>query len=220
MTSNNAVHPSVPLLTSNGEKTAAKAKGSKTSSSQQKKSKKPSNEGDNETSSRQAENLKWKTIRSEVLATFFASKKAKGDDSDAKKTFDKDVLRGITVRPSGKFQAQLYFGGRSRYIGVFNSEFDAASAYEMIRSRLKDDSKSGPLSQLKQDPKSEGSLSESPSSSTISEARDGKESKITKATALTAGTATTTTTMMRSITPSPTPRGNRRGEPTKVVSQA
>jgi uncharacterized protein YkvS len=42
------------------------------------------------------------------------------------------------VRPSGKFQAQLYFDGRYRHIGVFDSKFEAATVYEMIRRKLKE----------------------------------------------------------------------------------
>jgi len=41
--------------------------------------------------------------------------------------------RGITVRPSGKWQVQLYYAGKSRYIGVFDSKLDAAVAYELAR---------------------------------------------------------------------------------------
>lgn len=47
------------------------------------------------------------------------------------------VLRGITQRPSDKWQAQIYYKGKSRYIGVFNSQRDAAVAYELCRSRIK-----------------------------------------------------------------------------------
>jgi len=50
--------------------------------------------------------------------------------------------RGITIRPSGKWQVQLYYAGKSRYIGVFLSRLDAAVAYELARecySKFKDD---------------------------------------------------------------------------------
>ena len=47
------------------------------------------------------------------------------------------VLRGITQRPSDKWQAQIYYKGESRYIGVFNSQRDPAVAYELCRSRIK-----------------------------------------------------------------------------------
>ena len=46
-------------------------------------------------------------------------------------------LRGITQRPSNKFQAQVYHQGKSRYIGVFETQRDAAIAYEMVRSKIK-----------------------------------------------------------------------------------
>jgi hypothetical protein len=44
--------------------------------------------------------------------------------------------RGVTVRPSGKWQAQLYYAGKSRYIGVFESLEDACYAYEVARQVL------------------------------------------------------------------------------------
>lgn len=48
------------------------------------------------------------------------------------------ILRGVTQRPSGKWQAQLYFAGKSRYIGVFDSREKAALAYEIAREKLKE----------------------------------------------------------------------------------
>jgi hypothetical protein len=44
--------------------------------------------------------------------------------------------RGVTVRPSGKWQAQLYYAGKSRYIGVFDCREDACYAYEVAREVL------------------------------------------------------------------------------------
>lgn len=41
------------------------------------------------------------------------------------------------MRPSGKWQAQLYFAGKSRYIGVFDTREKAALAYEIAREKLK-----------------------------------------------------------------------------------
>jgi hypothetical protein len=43
---------------------------------------------------------------------------------------------GVTMRPSGKWQAQLYYLGKSRYIGVFNDKEEAFSIYRFIRKRL------------------------------------------------------------------------------------
>lgn len=155
----------------------------------------------------EAQNAKWKSIRAEVLAIFNGAKKL-GIRTETK-TFDKEVLRGITVRPSGKFQAQLYFGGRSRYIGVFDSEYEAASAYEMIRSRLK----------------TEGGKEGKPvSTPNIYWVRKDKDVKATsqavkkdmdvKATAQTVSPSTLT----RSITPSPTPRNDLNGKAGKFVT--
>eukprot|EP00816_Leptocylindrus_hargravesii_P013910 CAMPEP_0196809502 /NCGR_PEP_ID=MMETSP1362-20130617/9430_1 /TAXON_ID=163516 /ORGANISM="Leptocylindrus danicus, Strain CCMP1856" /LENGTH=503 /DNA_ID=CAMNT_0042184215 /DNA_START=545 /DNA_END=2056 /DNA_ORIENTATION=+ len=47
------------------------------------------------------------------------------------------LLRGVTMRPSGKWQAQLYYAGKSRYIGVFDTRENAATAYEIARQKLK-----------------------------------------------------------------------------------
>merc|ERR1740124_1215554 len=49
------------------------------------------------------------------------------------------ILRGVTMRPSGKWQAQLYYAGKSRYIGVFDTREKAALAYEIAREKLKTD---------------------------------------------------------------------------------
>ena len=39
--------------------------------------------------------------------------------------------RGVTVRPSGKWQAQIYFCGQSRYIGVYETSRKAAAAFDV-----------------------------------------------------------------------------------------
>lgn len=41
--------------------------------------------------------------------------------------------RGITLRPSGKWQVQYFWCGKSRYIGVFPSKEEAFAAYEVTR---------------------------------------------------------------------------------------
>ena len=47
------------------------------------------------------------------------------------------IGRGVTMRPSGKWQAQMYFAGKSRYIGVFDSRELAMIGYETAREKLK-----------------------------------------------------------------------------------
>ena len=47
------------------------------------------------------------------------------------------TARGITCRPSKKWQAQLYYARKSRYIGVFDNRENAALAYEVAREVLK-----------------------------------------------------------------------------------
>lgn len=49
------------------------------------------------------------------------------------------IMRGVTMRPSGKWQSQLYYAGKSRYIGVFDTREKAALAYEIAREQLKTD---------------------------------------------------------------------------------
>jgi hypothetical protein len=46
-------------------------------------------------------------------------------------------LKGLTPRSSGNFQAQIFFEGKSRYIGVFNTEAHAAFAYQGVRRQLR-----------------------------------------------------------------------------------
>mmetsp|Transcript_4843 Transcript_4843/g.6669 ORF Transcript_4843/g.6669 Transcript_4843/m.6669 type:complete len:194 (-) Transcript_4843:123-704(-) len=44
--------------------------------------------------------------------------------------------RGITMRPSKKWQVQYFYHGKSRYIGVFKSKTIALAAYETTREIL------------------------------------------------------------------------------------
>jgi hypothetical protein len=46
------------------------------------------------------------------------------------------IPRGVTIRPSGKWQAQFYFDGQSRYIGVFDGSYPATLAYECVHRLL------------------------------------------------------------------------------------
>jgi hypothetical protein len=50
-----------------------------------------------------------------------------------------ELPRGITMRPSGKWQAQLYYAGKSRYLGVFKNRQIACKAYEIARLYLLDE---------------------------------------------------------------------------------
>jgi hypothetical protein len=216
-----------PMAKDGGKKTAKNGMNRKKSKPAKKVGNGPPTAKDTE---RDAQNEKWKSIRAEVLAIFTEAKNRKlegksngngeNDDSKAKRTFDKDVLRGITVRPSGKYQAQLYFGGRSRYIGVFNSEYDAASAYEMIRSRLKNEPRkegstlqsSSSSSSSTSSSSSSMSLSSLPMDTSIQNCKEGEDANATDTTASTA-------TMMRSITPSPTPSPKIRGALLRKVTE-
>jgi len=65
-----------------------------------------------------------------------------GDKNDKAAQLAAAILRGVTMRPSGKWQAQLYFAGKSRYIGVFDTREKAALAYEIAREKLKNEKQS------------------------------------------------------------------------------
>ena len=49
---------------------------------------------------------------------------------------DASVPRGVAMRHSGNWQAQIYFAGKTRYIGVFDTQESAALAYEVARAVL------------------------------------------------------------------------------------
>lgn len=68
------------------------------------------------------------------------------------------ILRGVTMRPSGKWQAQLYYAGKSRYIGVFDTREKAALAYEIAREKLKSDKSPDTSNQCIQDTEAAVSL--------------------------------------------------------------
>lgn len=75
--------------------------------------------------------------RERAAATIQAVNRASGGNNDKAAALAAAILRGVTMRPSGKWQAQLYFAGKSRYIGVFDTREKAALAYEIARERLK-----------------------------------------------------------------------------------
>jgi hypothetical protein len=77
--------------------------------------------------------------REKSAATITAINTATGRKNDKAASLASAILRGVTMRPSGKWQAQLYYAGKSRYIGVFDTREKAALAYEIAREKLKTD---------------------------------------------------------------------------------
>jgi hypothetical protein len=78
-----------------------------------------------------------KAERQKAAASIKAVNEASGGKNDKAAQLAAAILRGVTMRPSGKWQAQLYFAGKSRYIGVFDTREKAALAYEIAREKLK-----------------------------------------------------------------------------------
>ena len=78
-----------------------------------------------------------KAERQQAAANIKAVNEASGGMNDKAAQLAAAILRGVTMRPSGKWQAQLYFAGKSRYIGVFDTREKAALAYEIAREKLK-----------------------------------------------------------------------------------
>lgn len=81
--------------------------------------------------------------KQKAAETISAINSASGKKNDKAASLASAILRGVTMRPSGKWQAQLYFAGKSRYIGVFDSREKAALAYEIAREHLQNKSVSG-----------------------------------------------------------------------------
>jgi hypothetical protein len=79
---------------------------------------------------------RWNTNSEFIL---HASDPSFGASNLANTNASANLPRGITLRPSGKWQAQLYFAGQSRYIGVFDSRERAVLAYEIVREKVKDE---------------------------------------------------------------------------------
>ena len=82
--------------------------------------------------------------RKRLKATADAQKRY---DEVQNKTEDEDKanshVRGITARPSGKWQVQYYYCGSSRYIGIFQSKEDALAAYKITREILGKEEREG-----------------------------------------------------------------------------
>jgi len=109
-----------PSISSDSGKPAKKAK---KSTSTKRKNKSPQ--------------LTEKADRQRAAQTIAAVNAASGGKNDKAAALAAAILRGVTMRPSGKWQAQLYFAGKSRYIGVFDTREKAALAYEIAREKLK-----------------------------------------------------------------------------------
>lgn len=77
------------------------------------------------------------TPKSTIKGRGPGKKKNKQKTPSPLKGEDAELLRGVTQRPSGKWQAQMYFAGKSRYIGVFDTREKAATAYEIARDHLR-----------------------------------------------------------------------------------
>ena len=77
--------------------------------------------------------------RKKAAAAITAMNAANGNKNDKAAALAAAILRGVTMRPSGKWQAQFYYAGKSRYIGVFQTREKAALAYEIVREKLKSD---------------------------------------------------------------------------------
>jgi hypothetical protein len=72
----------------------------------------------------------WLSVRDDAIHQV-------GDDDSQTVEIDDEILKGITQRPSGKWQAQVYYAGKSRYIGVFETRQKAALAFKLVRSKLR-----------------------------------------------------------------------------------
>jgi hypothetical protein len=62
---------------------------------------------------------------------------SRGKHDRAATSVDADISRGVTERPSGLWQAQVCFEGKSHYIGLFDSKGKADLAYEIACENLK-----------------------------------------------------------------------------------
>lgn len=115
-----------------GTKRSSPGPGAKVSAKKSKKS--PSGTPKKKNKSPQ---LTDKAERQKAAATIQKVNAASGGKNDKAAALAAAILRGVTMRPSGKWQAQLYFAGKSRYIGVFDTREKAALAYEIAREKLK-----------------------------------------------------------------------------------
>ena len=101
------------------------------------KKKKVSTPGGHSKKKNKSPQLTDRADRQKAAAIIQDLNSASGGGNDKAAALAAAILRGVTMRPSGKWQAQLYFAGKSRYIGVFDTREKAALAYEIAREKLK-----------------------------------------------------------------------------------
>eukprot|EP00521_Asterionellopsis_glacialis_P017153 CAMPEP_0195296550 /NCGR_PEP_ID=MMETSP0707-20130614/19672_1 /TAXON_ID=33640 /ORGANISM="Asterionellopsis glacialis, Strain CCMP134" /LENGTH=1126 /DNA_ID=CAMNT_0040358085 /DNA_START=428 /DNA_END=3808 /DNA_ORIENTATION=- len=119
------------------------AKGSAVASTPKKQKKSPSKAGGARRKPKTTNvTLNDPAERQKAAAAIQAVNQASGGKNDKAAALAAAILRGVTMRPSGKWQAQLYYAGKSRYIGVFDTREKAALAYEIAREKLKAENKS------------------------------------------------------------------------------
>ncbi len=97
--------------------------------------------------SEQGKKPKASTIRRDAAATvatavpiysLLSSDEDEDTDSGSTEMKEKGSLpRGLSFMPSGKLQVQVYYAGKTRYIGMFDSREKACLAYEISREVLK-----------------------------------------------------------------------------------
>ena len=61
----------------------------------------------------------------------------------SKGTSERDLPRGVYKKSSGKYESQIRWGGKQRYIGTFDSLEQASTAYLSVRKDLEDTKQSG-----------------------------------------------------------------------------
>ena len=65
-----------------------------------------------------------------------ATSKAKKNKTKKKKEKKTSSEKGITQRPSGKWQAQIFYAGKSRYLGVYDTQEAAGLSFERASAFL------------------------------------------------------------------------------------
>mmetsp|Transcript_58 Transcript_58/g.117 ORF Transcript_58/g.117 Transcript_58/m.117 type:complete len:1144 (-) Transcript_58:199-3630(-) len=142
-TSSKKSKPSSKMSKSSTKKTDSKNGGMSSGGSPKKQKKSPSKAGGARRKPKSTNvALNDPAERQKAAAAIQAVNQASGGKNDKAAALAAAILRGVTMRPSGKWQAQLYYAGKSRYIGVFDTREKAALAYEIAREKLKAENKS------------------------------------------------------------------------------